>query len=422
MNLKTYQAENMAQALARVRRDLGRDAVILNTRTFKKGGFLGIGGKTVVEITATKNLKVLHPQQKKQLFASNENQANSSDRRNYAYANASKYSNIENDKTTTVDAKQTESIRQELALVKKMVQELLAENRKQQHPTIPEELFSAYLYLINQEVAQELADDIINKIKSNLPADKLSDKEYVRSAIANVVEKMIPAAGAISAGQPGNPKVIALVGPTGVGKTTTIAKLAAHFKLRENKSVGLITIDTYRIAAVDQLRTYASIINVPLRVVLSPDELKQAVNAMSNNHLILIDTAGRSQNDEIKLRELKTFLDSAKPDEIHLVLSTTSSQKNLLTNIKRFSQLDIDRVILTKLDEAVGMGMLLNIMPKLDRAISYITTGQNVPDDIEPSSANKLAKLLVNLERWDDENSQSSELEVIYKEVIDNGN
>ncbi len=416
MNLKTYQADNMAQALARVRRDLGKDAVILNTRTFKKGGFLGIGGKTVVEITATKNLKVLHPRQKKKLLGMHANNVNS--------VNTSSSSDmLSKSSERSTEAKHIE---QELALVKKMVQELLTENRKQQHPTIPEELFSAYLYLINQEVAQELADDIIKKVKASLPSDKLSDKEYVRSAIADVVEKMIPSSGAISAGQPGKPKIIALVGPTGVGKTTTIAKLAAHFKLRENKSVGLITIDTYRIAAVDQLRTYASIINVPLRVVLSPDELGQAVQAMSNNHLILIDTAGRSQNDEIKLRELKTFLDAAKPSEVHLVLSTTSSQKNLLMNIKRFSQLDIDRVILTKLDEAVGMGMLLNVMPKLDRAISYITTGQNVPDDIEPGTADKLAKLLVNLEKWNDENNDESQknresLETEGFEVISDG-
>ncbi len=386
MNLKTYQAETMAQALAKVRRELGRDAVILNTRTFKKGGIFGLGGKTLVEITATKGVKVLHPDQKKRLLDVRDTRQNTI-----------------SDNTDKKRSADTRHIEQELTLVKKMVEELLTENRKQQHPTIPEELFSAYLYLINQEVAQELADDIVKKVKTKLPSDQLRNKEYVRSAIAEVVEKMIPSAGAISAGKQGKPKIIALVGPTGVGKTTTIAKLAAHFKLRENKSVGLITIDTYRIAAVDQLRTYASIINVPLRVVLSPDELSQAVKAMSDNHLILIDTAGRSQNDEIKLRELKTFLDAAKPSEIHLVLSTTSSQKNLLTNIKRFSQLNIDRVILTKLDEAVGMGMLLNIMPKLDRAISYITTGQNVPDDIEPSSADKLAKLLVDIERWEEE-------------------
>ncbi len=396
MQLKTYQADSMAQALTMVRRDLGRDAVILHTRTFKKGGFLGIGGKTVVEITATKGVNVLHPTQRKALLSQNPD-----------IETAQSLHRIqEKQPEVSQSYEDSESLKQELSLVKKMVQELLHENKKQHHPAIPEELFSAYLNLINQEVAEELADNIIKQVKEVIPSDKLKNKEEVRKVLADVIERMIPAAGGIRVGKPGNPRVIALVGPTGVGKTTTIAKLAANFKLREGKSVGLITIDTYRIAAVDQLRTYANIINVPLRVVLSVEELKDAINSMKNNHIILIDTAGRSQNDEIKIRELKTFLDSIKPDEIHLVLSTTSSEKNILVNLKKFSALNINRIILTKLDEAVGMGMLLNIMPKLDRTISYITTGQNVPDDIEPTSASRLARLLIDMDRITDSEPQ----------------
>jgi len=262
---------------------------------------------------------------------------------------------------------------------------------------VPEELFATYLSLINQEVAEELAGEVIEQVKAALPSSQIRDPEKVRTAVAGIVEKMLPPAEPITlAPRIDKPRIIALVGPTGVGKTTTIAKLAANFKLRQNKSVGLITIDTYRIAAVDQLRTYANIINVPLRIVLTPEELRQAIDNMSNVDLILIDTAGRSQNDDLKLRELNSFLQAASPDEIHLVLSTTASQAVLLSTIKRFSSLNIDHIIFTKLDESVGIGMVLNVMKKLNRAISYITTGQNVPDDIEPGSAARLAQLLVS--------------------------
>ncbi len=386
MNLKTYQAQTMAEALAFVRRDLGKDAVILNTRSLKKGGIFGFRAKNIVEITATSGVNVLHPEHKKKVFRNN--------------PEAPALVPVKNPPSSLPTP---DHLQQELFLVKQMVQELLYQNKRSQHPAIPQELFAAYLCLINQQVAQEVANDVIDQLKATLSSEELKDTEKVRSVLALSLEKMIPPAAPIELKKTGKAKVIALVGPTGVGKTTTIAKLAANFKLRENKSVGLITIDTYRIAAVDQLRTYAGIINVPLKIVLSPEELHSAVQAMSTMDLILIDTAGRSQNDDLKLRELKSFLQAARPDEIHLVLSTTASQTVLLSTIQRFSSLNYDHIIFSKLDEAVGLGILLNIMKKLDRAVSYITTGQNVPDDIEPGSADKLAKLLVHPQNWPDE-------------------
>jgi flagellar biosynthesis protein FlhF len=387
MNLKTYQATTMAEALANVRRELGKEAVILNTRNIRKGGFLGLGGRNVVEITATSGVRVLHPEQRKKVL------------KNTAESGA---------KIVSSPSPVRDHLQQELSLVKQMVQELLYQNKRQQHPSVPQELFAGYLCLINQQVAQEVANDVIEKVKTSLSPDQLKNAESVRSMIARSIETMLPPAEPIKVESTGKCKIIALVGPTGVGKTTTIAKLAANFKLRENKSVGLITIDTYRIAAVDQLRTYAGIINVPLKVVLTPEELRSAIRSMSHMNLILIDTAGRNQNDDIKLRELKSFLHAATPDEVHLVLSTTSSQANLLSSLQRFSSLNIDHVIFTKLDEAVGLGILLNVMKKLDRAISYITTGQNVPDDIEPGTADKLAKLLVNPQNWPDDRQVSA--------------
>jgi flagellar biosynthesis protein FlhF len=380
MNLKTYQAQTMAEALASVRRDLGKDAVILNTRSIKKGGIFGFRTKAIVEITATRGVNVLHPDQKRKILKAGPELP-----------------------APSILPPTSDHLRQELVLVKQMVQELLHQNKRDRHPGVPQELFAAYLCLINQQVAQEVANDVIDQLKTTLSSDELKNTDKVRALLAQSIEKMIPPADPIELKKTGKAKIIALVGPTGVGKTTTIAKLAANFKLRENKSVGLITIDTYRIAAVDQLRTYAGIINVPLKVVLSPEELRLAVQSMSHLDLILIDTAGRSQNDDLKLRELKNFLQAAGPDEIHLVLSSTASQSVLLSTIQRFSSLNYDHIIFSKLDEAVGLGILLNVMKKLDRAVSYITTGQNVPEDIEPGSADTLARMLVNPQSWPDE-------------------
>ena len=193
----------------------------------------------------------------------------------------------------------------------------------------------------------------------------------------------------------GRPLTIALVGPTGVGKTTTLAKLAASFKLRHQRRVGLITADTYRIAAVDQLRTYANIIGLPLQVVLTPAEMRQAVHALKHCDVILIDTAGRSQNDACRLGELREFLEAARPHETHLVLSSTASEKVLLREAEAFVTVGVDKVILTKLDEAVSFGMVVTALRRIGRELSFFTTGQEVPDHIEVSEPRRLAELVL---------------------------
>jgi flagellar biosynthesis protein FlhF len=195
-----------------------------------------------------------------------------------------------------------------------------------------------------------------------------------------------------------NGRIVALVGPTGVGKTTTIAKLAANYRLRENKRIGLITVDTYRIAAVEQLRTYADIIDLPMEVVSTPQEMREAIDRMRDLDLVLMDTAGRSPRDEVRIRELKALLAEAKPDEVHLVLSAVGSATSMAVTAQRFATVGTSALVVTKLDEAMGLGSLLSVTRSCQLPISYLTNGQNVPDDIRVAKKKELAQLILGTE------------------------
>jgi flagellar biosynthesis protein FlhF len=264
-------------------------------------------------------------------------------------------------------------------------------------PTMPKHLFDMYLQLIAQDISNELADQICSAVRQELNEGQLADADNVRCAVQRHLAAFIPVAGesiVLESGD-GRPLTIALIGPTGVGKTTTLAKLAATFKLRYGKSVGLITADTYRIAAVDQLRTYAEIINLPLHVALTPAEMKRAVSMLSDRDVILIDTAGRSQKDVNRIAELKRFITAANPHEVHLVLSGTAGEKVLLQEAGAFSAVGVHKIVLTKLDEAVSFGMLVSTIRTIGKQLSFVTTGQEVPDDIEVGRADRLAQLVL---------------------------
>jgi len=294
---------------------------------------------------------------------------------------------------------------EELAAIKDMVGTVLQRQTvatEQTTPTMPQKLFDMYLKLIAQDLSQELADQIVNDVRDELPGPMLDDDSAIYEAVMRRLAAYIPVAEeavtTINGDGDGGPRIIALVGPTGVGKTTTLAKLAAAFKLRQKKSVGLITSDTYRIAAVDQLRTYANIIGLPLKVVLTPSEMQQAIHALGHCDVILIDTAGRSQRDHDRIAELGVLMDAADPHEIHLVLSSTAGEKVLLREAEAFSQVRVDKIVLTKLDEAVSFGVLVDVILKVGKELSFFTTGQEVPEHIETSRADRLAALVMGEE------------------------
>ncbi len=185
------------------------------------------------------------------------------------------------------------------------------------------------------------------------------------------------------------PKVVALTGPTGVGKTTTIAKLAARLKA-EGLDVALATIDTYRIAAIEQLKTYAELIGIPLEVLLTPNDLGRTIHMNRGRDIILIDTAGRSQRDIEEIDELGKFLNGEYDVITYLVLSSAGSPEQIKESIKNFSTLGISSLIFTKLDEAVNYGSIFNAMAHSGLPASYFTTGQRVPEDMEPAGAKRL--------------------------------
>ena len=184
------------------------------------------------------------------------------------------------------------------------------------------------------------------------------------------------------------------MGTTGVGKTTTLAKIAAKFVLEQRTNVALITADTYRISAVEQLKTYSDILELPLEIVYNPQELASALERHRDKELILIDTAGRSQHNEYQLRELEEFLRVNPRIEKHLVISATTKYTDARHIINKFSQVEPDKIIFTKIDETASLGMIINLLRDKKYALSYLTTGQSVPDDIERASSDILTTLL----------------------------
>ncbi|MDD4890318.1 MAG: flagellar biosynthesis protein FlhF [Phycisphaerae bacterium] len=398
MGLKTYQGSTMAEALASVKRDLGRDAVILQTRTIRRGGLLGFGGREIVEITASGDVNVM-PRPVRTGAAGRADGLARMFGQSHAAAAV-----VELPKPAdAMKPGDGAMLKDELSAIREMVTDLVREQKTAKLPDLPEELFAAYLQLLESEVADEMARKIVQSLRSQLTGEETSDRRKVRDALVGCISKMIPTAGPVAIASTGRARVVALVGPTGVGKTTTIAKLAANYKLRENRRVGLVTIDTYRIAAVNQLATYAQIIDVPLKVVLTPAELKQTMAELAGQcDIILLDTAGRSPNDALKLNELRGFLAAAQPDETHLVLSSTCHPSAIKSAVQRFSPLGVNRIILTKLDEAVSFGIILQVVGQVNASLSYVTTGQDVPDDIEVGSAARLARWIVNRSLSDD--------------------
>jgi flagellar biosynthesis protein FlhF len=247
--------------------------------------------------------------------------------------------------------------------------------------------------LEKNEVDRVIINDIKEDIIEQLSLEEQQDQSLVSDTIFDILNKYIKDPKPFVLNK--NKKVVVFIGPTGVGKTTTLAKLAANMVLNDKKKVGLITSDTYRIAAVEQLKTYSEIIGVPLSIIYSPTEIVNAVKNYDDKDIILLDTAGRSHKDQYQLMELKSLLSSNIDFETYLVLSATTKFSDCVEIIKSYSFLDDFKLLFTKLDETSTFGILLNIAYVTKKPIAYITTGQSVPDDIEIADKVKIINNLM---------------------------
>jgi flagellar biosynthesis protein FlhF len=395
MDVKTYRARTMQEALALVRRDLGPDAAVLHTREVGSSGLLRLlWGSKRVEVTASNAVSVPTrlPARSHGIDLSQpaEIAAHLGDTALLQAATSKRKSSGSRSDAHANDGGSSREL-------ESLVDDLCRRSCNSAVHDLPESLFHLFTDLIEADVQEELARELLERVRREMPQRDLLDTVLVKAHLARTIEDEIRIAGPIRA-MPGRRRIVALVGPTGVGKTTTIAKLAANFRLKEKRKVGLITVDTYRIAAVEQLRTYADIIDLPMAIVSTPREMREAVTRMSDLELVLMDTAGRSPRDEVKIQELRTMLIEAQADEVHLVLSAVGSASGLRRTAEQFASAGTTALLLTKLDEAAGLGNVLPLLRSSKLALSYVTDGQNVPDDIEPADQRRLARMVLGME------------------------
>ena len=312
---------------------------------------------------------------------------------------------------TTSDDDRAAEIERELASLRGMVEEIMKQTKGASSTTaapregvpnsrrpvaVPESVERLGRRLAEQQTPPATIEELQRAIASELTPSECADDDLVRATAARLIAERIPTSdGKIDTGP--DPRVIALIGPTGVGKTTTIAKLAALLKLRHGRRVALITTDTYRIAAAEQLRVYADIIGLPLRVTTRPEEAARAREELGRTHdVVIVDTPGRSQRDARRIDELANILAAVQPDERRLVCSAATGGEAISRVNDAYAAAWPDGLILSKLDEAPGAGVILDAVERTKLPIAYITTGQEVPDDIEGATSASLAGLILD--------------------------
>lgn len=389
MRVKRFTAETQQDAMMKVKMDMGKDAVILHTRKFKEGGWLfGLFGKVMFEITAA--IEDVPPPSviRTPVMVSQAAAAAETVVVKPPYA------------TTPAPAANVNSdsdLREDIQEMKQMINEVISQiDASQDVKNLPKPLQKYYQILMDNDVEDKLAKRIFKDLMKQLSQEEAADFECVKKSLEQQILKTLKKPKPISFKRHGlNQQSVALIGPTGVGKTTTIAKLAATFSIVDKKKVALITADTYRVAAVEQLKTYGEIIGITVDVVYSPSELQEAISHHTDKDLILIDTAGRSHKNPDQMVELKSFLDVAEPSDVFLVLSATTRSKDMAEIVNSYSDIPLTKLVFTKLDETSSFGAILNVIARTQKVLSYVTVGQNVPDDIEVADSGKIAKMIM---------------------------
>ncbi|MFH1745733.1 MAG: AAA family ATPase [Planctomycetota bacterium] len=352
----------MPEALGQVKRDLGPDAVILGTRSVAASGLGRLVGRDRVEITAA-------PPE--------------------THTPAPRVGSA---------AKRIRAMGGESCDFSQRSVELRGIPSTEHHPpALPEQVQPFFQQLVRNEVSADLARRLLQAAVRAMPGKCLDDRRVVAEVLRRSIARMVPTMESTEL-LAGNTRCVALVGPSGAGKTTTLAKLAAHMKVRQGRRVGLLSLDMHRLAAHEQLRRYAEIIGVSATGAHTVAEVKAAVEEYRPMNCLLIDTPGIGMRESERISLLDSLLRAACPDEVHLVLSATTAHSAQVRIANVFAPLKPTRVVLTRLDEAVGFGVVLNAMDKLDGSLSYLTAGQNIPHDIEEACSRRVAELILPMD------------------------
>lgn len=410
MRIKKYTAGSMREALLQIKNELGEEAIILKTRKLPKKVF-SIGAREDVEVTAAVDETAAPEPAMPPLNLESTG----------VYARPRPVSNIidpelpgapevknwepprsdgpANGRDTKLP-RRSEDRRDQIELLElreniRELQDVVRGIVDKGSPSVQGEFTGGwaalYLRLIESEVQPVVAAEILKQVGAT--GSSLSGSQAQQQFISSLTSSL-KVAGPLKL-KKGGPLVVAFVGPTGGGKTTTLAKLAAHCCITKKKKVSIITADTYRIAAIEQIRMFADIIKVGLKVVFSTDEVADALRECVADDIVLVDTAGRSQRNVEHMDDLRLLIESLHADEVHLVLSATTKDGDLIDCIDRYRPLGVNRLIFTKLDETGHVGNLLNSIHRSDIPVAYFTTGQSVPDDIEVAQASRLLQRLL---------------------------
>ncbi|WP_194190905.1 flagellar biosynthesis protein FlhF [Clostridium chrysemydis] len=379
MLIKRYLVKNMNEALTRIRHELGKSAVIISQRKVRKKGILGFFEPKMIEVTAA----VENSDSSKEDFKESkvEDSINSikkvmedtiKEKENTSFKSLVKENLEKNDIKLQ---KEDDELNKEISEMKNLLNTVIKNTTKEEKEDVILEI------LEELDIDKEFIPKILEKLEGIKKEDRIKKlKEIIISEIDLSTEDI-----------KGN---VVLVGPTGVGKTTTIAKLAGKLSLKDNKKVGLITVDTYRIGAVEQLRTYAEIMNIPFKVVINTKDMEEAIEEMKDLDVVLIDSTGRSSKNAMQISELRAFIDKTNADNINLVISATTKNKDIKAIVDGYNTLSYDKIIVTKLDETSSYGSIYNISKRANKPIRFLTVGQNVPDDIKDVSKESLEKIV----------------------------
>lgn len=414
MRIRRYTGKDAQEAMLKVKMDLGSEAVILSTRKVRKKGLAGLFAKPLTEVlaaidedyerkksqaseavTKAKQQPVIYNRQGKS--AEEESKVESLENRvkKIELVLDRIYDSVAKDKKTEMPEPAEKIQPAPAAIIKEEAAPASEEYESEKEALEGEALKTLRSLLTDNEIEPFIIEKIVEKIKPFVK--NLNDYDEVCNIAGKVLVNVLGQPNTIRIREDGKPTIVLFAGPTGVGKTTTLAKIAADYTLNKQKKIGLITADTYRIAAVEQLKTYAEILNIPVSVIYTPQEIQEAISQYSDKDLILIDTAGRSHKNAAQFAELKMLVSAAGADEIFLVLSCSLGRLALREILNHYKFLNNYKLLFTKLDEVLVPGIILNARCSTGKTLSYTTAGQSVPDDIEVANVQDIVKSILQL-------------------------